>query len=154
MNLNKVKREINNLKKEMRADSEPTLRNFFKFCQKYYNRKVHYGEITFSTYYVDGEKVKSNPALFLRLSEKYFKEMHQVDNPVKDGEHSIKSMATLKWNDKKYGRHNKQLQYKTMNEDQEFNNWFEDAWNDIINNGDFRKYNLMRYGNRTKLKKD
>lgn len=153
MNLTKVKNDIKQMKKEIGANSEHTMQNFFKFCEQYYHRPVNYGEITFTTYYIDGVKVKSNPVLFLRLSEKYFKDIHQVENPVKDGEHSIKSMATLKWNDEKYGRHNKQLELKTMNEDQEFNNWFDSAWNDIIGKGDFTKYNTMRYGNKTKSNK-
>ena len=153
MNLNKVKNDIKKMKKEIGAASEPTLQNFFKFCEPYYNKKVHYSEIWSSKYYVDGVEVESNPVLFLRLSEKYFKDIHQVENPVRDGEHGIKSMATLKWNDEKYGRDNKQLEDYTMHQDTEFNNWFDSAWNDIIEKGDFTKYNTMRYGRR-RLKKD
>lgn len=144
MNLNKVKTEINKLSKEIGKKEEPTLPNFFRFCEKEYGRPVDYGEIWFNTYYRHNIKCKSNPILFLRLSEKYFKDIHQVDNPVKDGEHSMKSRALMDWstlhND---GRSSPEIRRKILEEDQEFNEWFEDAWNEIIVNGSLAKYNQL-----------
>lgn len=142
MNLSKARNDIKKMKKEIHNKTEPTLQNFFKFCEKYYNREVHCGEIWFDSYHIDGKEVKSDTLKFLRLSEKYYKEIHQVPNPVKDGEHGLKGIAVIDWiflhNN---GRSNQELHDYTMNEDEEFNRWFEDAWNDIIQNGDFRKYN-------------
>ena len=144
MNLNKAKSEVNKLKKEISKDSEPSRENFFKFCKKELGRPADYGEIYFSTYYRDGMKIESEPIKFLRLSEKYYKEMHQVTNPVKDGEYGMKWRAVMHWvllHNK--GKSSRALQKKTMDEDQEFNNWFEDAWKQIIVDGDCTKYNQL-----------
>ena len=144
MNLSKARNEIIKLKKEIDNKTEPTLQNFFKYCEKYYNREVHCGEIWFDTYHIDGKEVKSDTLKFLRLSERYFKEIHQVRNPVKDGKHGLKGIASIDWvflhND---GKSNQELDDYTMNEDKEFNQWFEDAWNDIIQKGNFRKFNQL-----------
>ena len=113
-------------------------------CEKEYGRPVHYGEIWFNTYYQNGIECKLNPPLFLRLSEKYFKDIHQVDNPVKDREHSMKSMALMDWSMlHNNGRSSPQIRKEILENDQEFNNWFEDAWNEIIINGNFAKYNQL-----------
>lgn len=149
MNLKKVKNDISKLKKDIGVDDEPNIFNFFKFCERYYGRKVDMGELWFDTYWIGQKKVKSNPLLFIRLSEKYFKDMHNVMNPIKEGKHSLKSIATLRWNDIHYKKHNPKLEKKTMNEDEEFNKWFESAWQDIIENGDFAKYSEMRYVRRS-----
>ena len=144
MNLSKAKNDIKKMKKEIHNKTEPTLENFFRFCEKEYGYSAHYGEIWFDSYKTDGKEVKSNPVKFLRLSERYFKEIHQVPNPVKDGEYSLKKTAVIYWNFlHNDGKSNQELREYTMNEDKEFNNWFDDAWNDIIQKGDFTKYNQL-----------
>lgn len=130
------------LKKDINVDEEPTLQNFFKFLEKHYGRKAHYGEITFSTYVVDGKRVKSEPVKFCRLSEEYYTKMHQVENPAKN---ELKRWCVISW----VWYHNngictKGLEEKTLNEDKEFNARFEESWNDILEKGDFRKYNELR----------
>ena len=138
---------MKNLTKDIKENEEPTLQNFFKFCQKYYGREVHCGEITFSSYYVgDHKKVKSNPALFCRLSEKYFKEMHNVENPIRDGKYGFKMFASTQWNFNEYGHSTKELDADTRNNNKEFNAIFDAAWNDIINDGNFYKMNKLRNG--------
>lgn len=142
MSLNKVKTEMTKLKKDMGVKEEPTLQNFFDFLEKHYGRKAHYGEITFCSYVVDGVRVKSNPLLFCRLSDKYYREIHQVKNPVKD---HLKEWCVTRW--VWYHNNNKStkaLQEKTLKEDKEFNARFESSWNDIIEKGDFTKYNELR----------
>ena len=144
MNLNKAKTEINKLKNQINPKEEPTMQNFFKFCEKELGRPADYGEITFSTYYRKGMEIKSEPIKFLRLSEKYYNEIHQVTNPVKDGEHGMKWRASLHWTAIKYNGHNSRYRMEdTMQNDAEFNSWFEDAWTDIIVNGDLSKYNQL-----------
>ena len=144
MNLNKAKSEINKLKKEINATDEPNMQNFFKFCKKELGRPADYGEIWFDTYHRDGMKIKSEPIKFLRLSEKFYKEIHQVKNPVKDGKYSMKSRAVMHWvSIKDNGHISKKRMEDVMQNDIEFNSWFEDAWNDIIVNGDLSKYNQL-----------
>ena len=136
---------MSKLKKDIQVDEEPTLQNFFKFLEKHYGRKAHYGEITSCSYVVDGVRVKSDPVKFCRLSEEYYTNIHQVENPVKDGRTGLKFWCVTSWvwyhNN---GRSNKALEEKTLKEDKEFNARFEDAWNDIIEKGDLRKYNKLR----------
>jgi len=144
------------LSTDIKTDTEPTLQNFFKFCEKYYGRKVHCGELWFNTYYLSSpghNKVKSNPALFCRLSEKYFKEIHQVDNPIKDGKSGIKHLLAVQWTHNKYGVSTAENMAKTLNEDKEFNAMYDEAWNDIIVDGDFRKLNALHKGEYDYFKK-
>lgn len=136
---------MSKLKKDINIDEKPTIENFFKFLEKHYGRPANFGEIHFSTYWVNGEKVTSDPIKFCRLSEEYFSNIHQVPNPVKDGNGGLKFWCLTGWiwyhNN---GKSTRALELKTLNEDNEFNARFEDAWNDIIEKGDFTKYNELR----------
>lgn len=130
------------LKKDVGVAEEPTLQNFFKFLEKHYGRKAHFGEITFGNYFIDGVKVESNPVLFCRLSEQYYTKIHNVPNPVKA---ELKRWCLTSW----VWYHNngvstRALEEKTATEDKEFNARFNTAWNDILKNGDFTKYNKLR----------
>lgn len=142
MNLNKVKKDINHLKKDIGATNKATMQGFYKYCEKTYNRPVDIGELLFSEYVINHKKVKSNRLLFLRLSEQYFTELHQVDNPVRNNsKFGLKGLAVLPYADMKYQRYNAEIESEIMNHDDDFNNWFDKAWNQIINDGDFTLYN-------------
>ena len=126
MSLRKIKTDMTKLKKDV----------------GHYGRKAHFGEITFSNYYIDGVKVESNPVLFCRLSEQYYTKIHNVPNPVKA---ELKRWCLTSW----VWYHNngvstRALEEKTATEDKEFNARFNTAWNDIIKNGDFTNYNKLR----------
>ena len=107
MNLNKVKTDINKLKKDIVIDDNPTLENFQKFCRKYYGRPVsHIGEIIFVEYYrhnAKGERItcKSDLKLYCQLSVKFFDEIHNgiVGNPVKDStdRYSLRRWVVMYW---------------------------------------------------------
>ena len=137
MSLQKVKRDLNNLKKDIGNKEEPTLQNFFKFCEGIYGRRVHCGEIWNMSYYIDGEQVEPNPILFAQLSEKYYTEIHGVKNPVKDGERGLKSILVLYWREKYHK--DEDIILKNVMDDPDYNAWYEDAWNSIINEGSFKK---------------
>lgn len=135
---------MSKLKKEFGIDEEPTLENFFRFLKHHYGREVHYGEITFSSYWVNGVEVQSDPVLFCRLSEKFYAEIHNVPNPVKDGELGLKKVPALKWVwYKNNGISNQELIEHTMNEDEEFNAEYESCWKEIIEDGNFARYNRL-----------
>ena len=146
MNLQKVKRDLNNLKSEMGKQDKPTLQGFFKWCKvNYYHRDVSCRELMYSEYTLYPHiRVKSNPALFCQLSEKYFKEIHQVKNPVRDGTRGLKWQAAINYNIIMYRHSNRELLNETMDHDKVFNKWFDDAWEQIISDGYFCKYNEIR----------
>ncbi len=135
---------MNKLKKGVGIIEEPTLQNFFKFLKKHYGRDANFGEIWFKNYHTGKGWVESDPVLFCRLSEKYFTEMHNVPNPVKEGDGGLKRFLVTNW----VWKHNNgvsttELEEKTLKEDKEFNAYFESAWMDIIEKGDFAKYNEL-----------
>ena len=135
---------MSKLKKDIGLDEEPTLQNFFKFLKKHYGREANFGEVLFKKYHTSEGWVESDPVLFCRLSEKYYSEIHQVENPVKDGEAGLKRFIAINWVWKhNNGTSTRELIEKTIKEDKEFNALFEEAWNDIIEKGDFTKYNEL-----------
>lgn len=129
MNLNKVKKDISKMKNEMGLGKEPTMHNFFRYCEKYYGRPVDCGELLFSTYNRHGRTFKSNKMLFLRLSEEYFTKLHNVRNPIKEGQHGLKWLYTTYWAEKINKDDSIYLDKVYMNP--EFNKWFEGVWNEL-----------------------
>ena len=117
------------MKNEMGLGNEPTMQNFFKYCEKYYGRPVDYGELLFSTYNRHGRTFKSNKMLFLRLSEEYFTKLHNVRNPIKEGRHGLKWLYTTYWAEKINKDDSIYLDKVYMNP--EFNKWFDGVWDEL-----------------------
>lgn len=147
--LNKVKKDIHKLKREIAiGDEYPSLENFQKFCRRYYKRPVsHLGEIIFIEYYrhnADGERIscESNLRLYCQLSVKYFDEIHKgkIGNPVKDeiGRYSLRRWIVHYWQEiveddnPVIHRWNESECLKS----DEFNEWFESYWDYLINSDD------------------
>ena len=126
MNLNKVKKDIGKMKEEIGISNKPTLRNFFKFCEKYYGRPVDCGEVWFKYYYRNGQKYESNKLLFFRLSEEYFTNIHNVPNPIKEGRHSIKWLYAIHWAEEI--KKDANIHLDKVVDNSEFNEWFEGIW--------------------------
>lgn len=130
MSLKKAKNEIKKLKKDMGMESEPSLQNFFKYCEKYYGREVHCGELWFDTYKVGNAKnmieAESNPLLFMRLSEEYYTKLHNIPNPIKEHQHGLKGILIVHWHENIYTGDDPYLNNVFDNED--YCKWFEDFW--------------------------
>ena len=133
MSLKKVRNDITKMKNEMGLGNEPTIQNFFRYCEKYYGRKVHCGELWFDTYKVGHPKhmitATAQPMLFLRLSEEYFVKKHNVRNPIRDGQHGLKGMMVLHWHEEVYTGDNPYLNW--IFEDKNYNKWFDNYWNGL-----------------------
>ena len=107
MSLKNIRKDIDNLKKDMVIDDKPTMDNFIKYCERYCHRPViPLCEIIFTEYRrynADKEMVtyKSNLKLFCQLSVKYFEEIHKgvIGNPVKDStdKYSLRRWIVMYW---------------------------------------------------------
>ena len=135
MNLKNIKKQIDDIKKDMVIDETPNYPNFFNFCKKYYGRDVHMSEIWSNEYWIginqDRKKVKSNPILFLQLSNEYYTKRHGIPNPVKD---DYKGLLSIYWQDNICADNDiKGLGLMELLKLKQYNEWFEDTWNTIIN---------------------
>ena len=153
MSLRNIRKDIDNLKKEMVIDDKPSMDNFIKFCERYCHRPViPLCEIIFSEYRrynADKEMVtyKSNLKLFCQLSVKYFEEIHngKVGNPVKDStsKYSLRRWVAGYWQEEL--QHNDEINRWNRSkilESKEFNDWFESYWSYLINSDDDIKGNV------------
>ena len=143
MQLKKIKRDINQLKKEIVIDDNPTMDNFLKFCERYYHRPVsHIGEIVLKKYKVNRNGAlmdcQCNLKLYCQLSVKFFDEIHKgvVGNPVKDStdRYSLRRWNVLHWQEDLNDNDNEIAKLNTSQvlEHNGFNEWFESYWNDLI----------------------
>ena len=116
------------IQEQMNKENEPTLENFFKYCRKFYGYDIHYAELLFSEYTINGTKVKSQKKLFCKLSDMYFREKHNVPNPVKDGKWGVKTWLAVKYNDK-YKPH---MSLNDVMKSDEYSAFFEKFWAELI----------------------
>ena len=153
MQLSKIKRDIEQLKKEVTLeDTEPTLHNFNIYCRKFYHRPVnHIAEIIFIEYKrhnKDGMTIscKSDLKLYCRLSVKYFEEIHKgvIGNPVKDStdKHSLRRWIVMYWQELLNSDNDEIMRWNTSEclESKEFQDWFETYWDYLINSDDDVRY--------------
>lgn len=142
--MNKIKRDISQLKKEIVTESDtPSMDNFLKFCARYYHRPVnHLAEIIMIEYYRhnrNGEMItcKSNLKLYCQLSVKYFEEIHKgvIGNPVKDrtDKYSLRRWKIVRWQeDITKDDDLMKLSSSEVLKCDEFNQWFEEYWQELI----------------------
>ena len=129
---------------EIDVDS-PDYRTFFHYCEKYYyGRKVSINELIYTSYKVDGKEVESNPTLFLKLSHKYFTDIYNVPNPIKDSDSqfSFKQLMSDHWrivhSDQFKGWRLKDIKY-----DKQFSEWYENAFNELVLNDNAEPLNSL-----------
>lgn len=146
MNLKAIKKGINDIKEQMGNTDNPTIQSFFKWCERhYYHRPVYIQELWFDEYtvsYPNGtrERVKSDMCLFLWLSHRYFNEIHNIDNPVKDGDLplcSFKDRLQSYWFRKyKPSEIEKAYNMRKLNSDPDYTKWFNEKWDLFIETKD------------------
>lgn len=141
MRLNSIKRDMDRIKEKMENGDDPSIPGFFKWCEShYYHRPVNMGELWFSEYILfcpDGSrtKVKSNTALFLKLSDKYFNQIHNTDNPIKEKRDlSFKHILSIRWFEK--CKPNYTGKVRDMVKDSDFNTWFDKKWDEFLKTED------------------
>ena len=136
MNLKSIRKDLSKLKEDMGKNDDPSLQVFMKWCEyHHYHRPVSIGELLFDEYSINNQRVKSDTVLFLKLSDKYFNQLHNSENPIKDNlEYGLKGMLSVNWFDK----HKPQMSYN-INEianDDDYNTWFNNQWKKFIKTGD------------------
>ena len=131
--LNSLRKNLKEIESLIEKENEPNLQNFFKFCEQYYGRPVLIGEMLFKYYRIDNELVKSNTPLFCALSVKYFENLHNVPNPIKDSwDYSLKHWLSVRWRDK----NKPNLLLQEAMEDEDYCRWFEEYWQNLIDGVD------------------
>ena len=140
MNLNSIKKDISKLKESIRNSDDPSIQGFFKWCEShYYHRPVDMGELWFSEYTIvcpngTATRVKSDTALFLKLSDKYFNQIHNIDNPIKEKmDLSLKQILSIRWVEKCKPGYTGKL--RDVVNDSDFNTWFDTQWKEFIKTG-------------------
>ena len=146
MNLKSIKKDINNIKKTMGKNDNPTIQDFFKWCElHYYHRPVSIAELWFSEYRRGNQKIKSNPRLFLLLSDKYFRQIHNTDNPIKDGNirlGNFKDILQSHWFKKyKPDEYMKPFNWQDRINDPDYTKWFNAKWDSFIESKDLSVFN-------------
>lgn len=130
--INRMRKEIRGLKSKAgtNLNAPPTIENFLEYCRPFYNgRFVGIQEIWFPCYNAGARnRVKSNPALFCRLSEKYFEEIHNVPNPLKSNNHSPVSLKSRVCSDYMDEHDIPYTEREEVILSDEFNEYFNDWW--------------------------
>ena len=153
MNLKSIKKDINNIKKTIGENDNPTIQDFFKWAERhYYHRPVNIGELMFKEYtvsYPNGrrKRVKSDMCLFLLLSHQYFNEIHNADNPIKYGDvplGSLKDRLQGYWFKKyKPSEYMKPYDREKRLNDPDYTKWFNAKWDSFIESEDLSVFNEL-----------